>query len=78
MQPTELVGRTIDRDCFDVMPGTNRGKLDGTIQITPVEQLEPVRASNSQLNCSNTLIFHTWSRNCTNPSATSLGILRRK
>lgn len=57
VQPTELVGRTIDRHCYDVMPGTNRGKLDGTIQITPVEQLKPVRAGNSQMNRSGALIF---------------------
>jgi len=57
MQPTELVGRTIDLDYFDVMSGTNGRKLDGTIQVTPVGQLEPVRTSNSQLNRSDAPIF---------------------
>lgn len=37
MQPSELIRWAIDRDCFDVMPGTNRGELDGAIQITPVD-----------------------------------------
>jgi hypothetical protein len=31
VQPTELVGRTIDRDCVDVMSDANRGELDGTV-----------------------------------------------
>lgn len=41
-----------------MVPVVNRGELDGAIQITPVGQLEPVRASNAQLNCSNPLIFY--------------------
>ena len=57
MQPAELVRRAIDRDRFDAVQVANRGKLDSTVQFVPVAQLEPVRASNSQLNRSDTPIF---------------------